>query len=508
MRIIAATRLSVMSDATTSPERQAESMRDYAKRNGHTIISEVSDLDVSGGRPIRKRPGVGAWLTPEHLDEWDAIAGYSIDRMFRDLYDFVTFWHDFLKPNGKSIIITSENIDMATADGVTMAQMRVMMAENELNKISKRNRDAAEWTRQAGLWKGGQIPWGYRPVRTEYKGHQHWKLEPDPVTADLIREIADEIIAGKSAAQVCRDLTEREIPTGRKNKDGSPRTLWKSGPLLLLLRKETLKGYMTWNHKLANRNGKRVVTYDFVRNPDGTPIRREPILRDVKWAELQEALRQPPKAARGKRRDASMLLHVAKCASCEAWMHYHGFTSTKRSKVYRYSYYFCYNQGNGCKEGSVKADKLEEYVDSWFTGNGHFAGEEIIEHRVIPGTDHKEELAEIDFRITNLDQDAPDYDERHARLRGERKRILALPVTPAIAQDVATGILLRDYWPTLDNAEKRAYLVRAGITVPVRVNPDAGDYLDCWMEGEHPERVRGILARRAAPKDTPSSSSA
>jgi len=62
MRLIAAVRLSRLSDSTTSVDTQAENLEEYARRHGHTIVVLTEDLDVSGGKPIRERPGVGPWF--------------------------------------------------------------------------------------------------------------------------------------------------------------------------------------------------------------------------------------------------------------------------------------------------------------------------------------------------------------------------------------------------------------------------------------------------------------
>ena len=112
MRLIAAVRLSRLSDSTTSVDTQAENLEEYARRNGHKIVKVTSDLDVSGGKPIMKRPGVGPWF--DRMDEWDALAGYSIDRMFRNHLDFLKTWHEVLEPAGKLLIAVNEKIDMTT----------------------------------------------------------------------------------------------------------------------------------------------------------------------------------------------------------------------------------------------------------------------------------------------------------------------------------------------------------------------------------------------------------
>ena len=58
-------------------------------------------------------------------------------------------------------------------------------------------------------------------------------------------------------------------------------------------------------------------------------------------------------------------------------------------------------------------------------------------------------------------------------------------------------ILLRDYRPTLSVEEKRAHSLRAAVTVHARRNPDMGDPLDAWVNGD-PTRVLGALTRIAA----------
>ena len=70
MRLLAVVRLSRLSESTTSVDTQAENLEEFARRHGHTIVALTEDLDVSGGKPIRERPGIGPWF--KRLDEWDA----------------------------------------------------------------------------------------------------------------------------------------------------------------------------------------------------------------------------------------------------------------------------------------------------------------------------------------------------------------------------------------------------------------------------------------------------
>jgi len=155
----------------------------------------------------------------------------------------------------------------------------------------------------------------------------------------------------------------------------------------------------------------------------------------------------------------------------------------------------------------VPAGDIEAWVDKWFTipaaeGGSGFADVEIMESVYIPAQGHADEIDEVEQEIKELDLDAPDYDERHAELRAERARLIALGTEPAHTEDWPTGIKLGDYWRTLDTAGKRDYLTSAGIKVfaarkkselEEREAGQVAGEMTCWIEGD-PRRVLGTLA--------------
>lgn len=412
MRIIAAVRLSRLVDETTSVDSQTESLREYASRLGHVIAAETQDLDVSGGLPIRQRPDIGAWLTPDHLHEWDAIAGYSVDRMFRNLYDFVTFYHDFLEPNGKSLIVTSENIDMSTADGRTMAQMRVIFAENELNKIAERNARAAKALLEQGYWNGGPIRFGFMRQREG----SHWILVPHPENAQIIREIAEGIIAGMPVSAAARELTTRQIPTGRKHK-GVPLTNWHATTLISMLRNPALAGYITWQHKFTKGKDR---TYKLVRGPDGKPLKREPAILDQETFDaLQRVLRRPAQK-RGRVLGTARLIRIAYCGECKQPL----WSSKFMSKGKPYAYYKCSIQ---CGAKKIPLDALHAVVDEMVSSIGHRRNKTP---KMVAGRNYERELEENKAQLQELDPDEPDYEADRKRLLDERARLKALPAEP------------------------------------------------------------------------------
>ena len=64
MRLLPAIRLSLVTDSTTSPERQLEKIQQYARLGDHELIPITEadyDLDVSGAVSPFDRPGLGRW---------------------------------------------------------------------------------------------------------------------------------------------------------------------------------------------------------------------------------------------------------------------------------------------------------------------------------------------------------------------------------------------------------------------------------------------------------------
>lgn len=55
-------RLSRMTDATTSPERQRKVCEQYTDARGMTVVGVAEDWDVSGSVDPLDRTGAGPWL--------------------------------------------------------------------------------------------------------------------------------------------------------------------------------------------------------------------------------------------------------------------------------------------------------------------------------------------------------------------------------------------------------------------------------------------------------------
>ncbi len=106
---------------------------------------------------------------------------------------------------------------------------------------------------------------------------------------------------------------------------------------------------------------------------------------------------------------------------------------------------------------------LDSWVNLWLVEEYGETG--IVEVIFVPGHGYDDELADNRQELTELDPDDPNYDSKHAALMAERKRLQGLPPTSGGVLERNTGILFKDYWPTLTPQERRDHLLRAGVIV-------------------------------------------
>lgn len=480
MRLLATGRLSRKTDTSTSVETQLQAIRSYAEMHGHQIIEVDPDLNVSGAVPIRDRPSIGPWLAPDRLAEWDGLIGFKIDRLFRDHYDYVTFYHDVAQQHGKVIIAVGEGIDTSTQMGRMMAGLLAQFAEWELERMRDRRRDAAARLRDAARWNGGKVPYGYRPAKAE----GGYILVPDEGgTADIVRELAAKVIAGRSCTSLVTELNRRNIPSAQGKR-------WGNGTVLRILRDPKLRGYIM--HWPPRQPGQPRPAPEVTRGPDGLPVRREAVLDDKTWQALQEALDAHSSPESGARSNAALLLQVAFCAECERPLY---CDSRNGHRYYRCSGRTEARAGTErCTAPAIPADELEEGVEHKLLS---ICGDVQRMVRVRePGEDHSAELAQVSEAISSLqadryqrglfkgDKGAAEYAAIMSGLEERRAHLESLPQRPAGYRLEPAGMTYAAHWAGLDAEGRRAFLLECEVRVlGARIS---GDVMLAWARDSIP----------------------
>jgi site-specific DNA recombinase len=438
-KLLGATRLSSDTDASTSIERQREQITLTAQARGDTIIAITEDVDISGTVSPFLRPSLGPWLSePARIAQWNCLAFTRIDRVSRNLLDFVTLlkWAD---EHGKSLISISEGVDFGTPVGRLIGQILAMFAEFEVARMSERRADAAKKLYSRGGWNGGQsLTWGYRPVTR----NGVIELVPDPELAELINEIADNVLTGTSV-----QAEARRVGIDQQT-------------LLRRLRRPALKGLVVFKGQI-------------VRAADGLPIRREPIIETTKWDRLQAKL---DANARGQvvPADAFAWLHVLKCDDCKQDLY------AERWSNRPYFYLGHKKLKRHIREG------IEPCVGRHYNGHDVEAlieptvmrafGDMFIPERVeLPAEDHTDELSEVEEAIDDLrgdryqrhlfrgDAGTAQYTELMTSLEARAEELRAMPTLPARQETILSADRFRDRWDDLDDAGRGALLRRMGV---------------------------------------------
>src|SRR5215207_6168510 len=72
-------------DSFASPGEQRDRIRAACERDGLRLLEVVEELDVSGGKPLGERPGLGPAVEAIETGRADVIAAAYFDRLFRSL---------------------------------------------------------------------------------------------------------------------------------------------------------------------------------------------------------------------------------------------------------------------------------------------------------------------------------------------------------------------------------------------------------------------------------------
>jgi DNA invertase Pin-like site-specific DNA recombinase len=475
MRYLGAVRLSVVTDETTSPERQRELIKHAASAPGQTLVAIAEDLDVSGSVSPFLRPKLGPWLTDEHqIATWDVLCVAKLDRLSRSLLDFTKLlrWcHD----HGKAIISVSDSIDFGSSTGRMVANILMVFAEFEREQIRERRMAAARLLRENGKYGGGRVPFGYVSERAGPKG---FRLVQDPELAPVAQRMAAEAVAGVRLNKIAERLEADGIPTSlrahrqrsarqpRPDEEPTRQVRWHDTTVRHILKSRALLGQTT-----ETRNGTQVV----VRDDHGQPIMftDEPLLTEEEWMRLQQALISRSHTS-GAGRARHLLWRVAYCAHCSASL---DKDSPRESDVILYGH-----RGAGVNNGGyytctrcrfrIPLPRLESAIETLVLRE---AGQRILRQKqIVPGDDHSVEIARMERRAEHLrDLLAEDHDDGLATVvTGLTAKIAGLqsqPHEPARTEwvPVAGGRTVGQHWAGLGTTERNVWLRDWGVVAYV-----------------------------------------
>lgn len=471
LRILGSTRLSNLTDESTSIARQRRHILADPLTTDGEVVDIIEDVDVSadaGKFPLFKRPALGPWLN-ERTDEYDVLMFALADRAIRSQLDLYELSQWAIK-HRKMVVFVKGPADgprmvldfrKGPLDPMTqfLAGLFAFVGEIELGIIKARARDSRIGARRDGRWHGGRPPYGYKAVKG-VKG-SGWRLEREPDAIKVIEGIIDRLLGGEPVHAIANSLNEEGVLTPR---DSYNRRMgkslrgdrWTSTTIRNLLRNRTLLGQSVYQGRV-------------IRDSSGAPILRgEPLISrstfDAVQARLDDCSRQ-----RVRSRTTSPLLGVAFCLGCGGTLYRFNYYDPVRAINYR-----CSNRiyrKTDCTMKPVASVALTEIIEEEFLS--HVGDLEILEPVFIPGESHEDELREavdalqelLEMRRGKSEAIRAVYDQQIEALEIQIDRLGALPSTPSRTEYQGTGRSYRQLWESSGESARRRLLLDAKVRI-------------------------------------------
>lgn len=430
-------------------QRQRADIEQRAARDGVHLLRFYTDNDTGAStKSTKARPDYARMLDDARAGSaGQFVYSYSNSRLtrrpreFEDLLDL----HDRTGIRFRTVV--SGDDDLSTADGRMVARMKAVIDAAESERLSERVRRKLQQNAAEGKNHGGSRPFGWNDDRRTLRGYE----------AAVLRDAASRLLLKESVRSICRDLTDRGVPTAT----------WHP-PLLLKPWRDVVLRETLLRPRIA---GLRSYHGEIVGPGDWEPILDEPTWRQVQ-ALLMNADRVKTPGRNGERH---MLSGVVRCGVCGSLLrvgadYYRG----QKRPVYR-----C-KTGGGQHVVRGKAP-LEQFVTDVVLGRLRRPDAAAL---LIPPQDHGR-VQQAQDRLTDLEARQTDAAAAYAAGRvtlaqlvainealepqlAELREVTALPQAPDTLTDLVEAPDPADVWERLGALERRAVV---DVLLVVRVLP-------------------------------------
>jgi DNA invertase Pin-like site-specific DNA recombinase len=248
MRAAIYARFSSENQREQSIEDQVRVCREFAKRDGITVVETHIYFDEAQSGSIRARPGLEALKKAAEDKQFEAVLVDDSSRLSRDNQHFNTllclfqFW-------GISLISVSDGLDMREEHAKVAYQFRGIINELYLTDLKKKTHRGQMGQVLRGFSVGSR-GYGYATVpegqsKYDKKGRlraEGFKLVIVPEEARVIQRIFHAFIEGKAVTKIAKELNEEHVPTKAKLKGG-----WNVSTVSRILKDEKYIGQFIWN---------------------------------------------------------------------------------------------------------------------------------------------------------------------------------------------------------------------------------------------------------------------
>lgn len=325
MKGIIYARYSSDSQREESIEGQLRECKEYAERQGITILSTYIDRALSA--KTDNRPEFQRMVRDSAKGLFDVVIVWKLDRFARNRYDSAHY-KNLLKKNGVKVISAKEAI-AEDSTGILLESLLEGYAEFYSVELSEKIHRGQKENALKGKNNGGGIPLGYVLGDNQ-------RLELDPLTAPLVQEIFTRYAEGETVRVIVESLNQRGLLT-KQNKPFNMNS---------------------FNGILKNKKYIGEYSYQDVVIPQGVPS----IISEELFERVQRRMEKNKRVpARSKAIEEYLLTTKLFCGLCGRLM---VGESGKSHTGRMYHYYQCGSakRRTGCKKKAVQKNWIEDVV--------------------------------------------------------------------------------------------------------------------------------------------------
>jgi DNA invertase Pin-like site-specific DNA recombinase len=285
-------------DVDLSIASQLRALREYAARNGHTVVGEFVDQAETGRTAYRPKFREMISLARRPARPFDLILVYKYSRFARNREDSIVY-KALLKKSGVQLISITEPVDDSAVGRLMQSIIECIdefYSENLGEEVTRGMRESAS----RGFYLSCKPPYGYRKVRVSDGGKEHTRLEINETEAPVVERVFGQIAGGEGLTSIVKELNEKGI-AGPKGKG------WSKTGLYEILRNQVYTGTIVWG-----RNSKRGLPPIVTEN--GCPA----IVSEYLYQQAQAVMKQRCFTRMHPRRASSqyLLSGLARCGHC------------------------------------------------------------------------------------------------------------------------------------------------------------------------------------------------
>ncbi len=304
-----------------SLEEQERIIRNHCETYGYKIYKVYSDEGFSG-KETTKRKQFNKMMADMKAKKFNKIIALKLDRITRDLYDFVTFTKSLDKYNcGFEFVL--EKFDTTSPSGRMIMNILGVFAQFEREMIRERTLIGVQGAVNKGHY-GGPIPLGYK------KDKENKLFIIDEETSPIVKEIFDLCLKGKTYFQIAKIMKDKYgymTFNRRDKKTGEVYTVqkrWGDSTIGTILNNKIYYG--VWEHRKKVKDVESIEISGFI----------PPIITKEIFDECQECIRR--NARNYYRKKPYLFLQKIVCPKCGCIM---ACAGTKKPNGKEYLYYKC-----------------------------------------------------------------------------------------------------------------------------------------------------------------------